>query len=66
MGILFCNPYPLVQLENTLTVDEKKQDTLWQWNQAHVSRILKPYCIMLSEQDDWLPDRDDFKVFEAS
>jgi hypothetical protein len=54
------------KVENTLSVNEKKQDMQLQWNQARVSRILKPYCVMLSEQDDMLQDSDDFKAFEAS
>jgi hypothetical protein len=54
------------KVENTLIVNEKKQDMQWQWNQARVSRILKPYCVMLSEQDDLLLGSDDLKAFEAS
>ena len=52
--------------KNTLIVDKKKRDTRWQWNQARVSRTFKPYRVMLSEQDDLLPDSDDFEAFEAS
>jgi len=52
--------------KNTLIVDKQKRDTRWQWAQSLVSKSFKPYRAMLSEQDDLLPDQDEFEAFEAS
>jgi hypothetical protein len=52
--------------KNTLIVDKEKRDTRWQWAQALVGKTFAPYRAMLSEQDDLLPDDDEFEAFEAS